>query len=173
MDDNKASRSVIAEILQNVVTGQSAAEPTGKGSENTSVYCGKTKVFMANSVVRVPLPQLTVLEYTCALCYQYSHRFSMDYSFPCFSLAASATLTGLNRSFFVKYKEGTLHFYTEGCSYLKKQTCKTKQQKNQLSFSRASFKPAATVTSGVCFPPHNTFSPSDTSAFYLNLTYYI
>lgn len=51
VDDNKASRSVIAEILQNVVTGQSAAEPTGKGSENTSVYCGKTKVFMANSVL--------------------------------------------------------------------------------------------------------------------------
>ena len=51
VDDNKASRSVIAEILQNVVTGQSAAEPTGKGSESTSVYCGKTKVFMANSVL--------------------------------------------------------------------------------------------------------------------------
>ena len=51
VDDNKASHSVIAEILQNVVTGQSAAEPTGKGSESTSVYCGKTKVFMANSVL--------------------------------------------------------------------------------------------------------------------------
>lgn len=65
VDDNKASRSVVIEILQNVVTGQSAAEPTGKGSENTPVYCGKTKVFMANSVVRMPFPQLTVLECTC------------------------------------------------------------------------------------------------------------
>ncbi|XP_068512524.1 unconventional myosin-XIX isoform X2 [Anas acuta] len=51
IDDDKASRSVIFEILQNVVTGQTAAEPTGKRSDNTSVYCGKTKVFMANSVL--------------------------------------------------------------------------------------------------------------------------
>lgn len=51
IDDDKASRSVIFEILQNVVTGQTAAEPTGKRSDNASVYCGKTKVFMANSVV--------------------------------------------------------------------------------------------------------------------------
>ncbi|NXK50710.1 MYO19 protein, partial [Chauna torquata] len=51
MDDDKASCSVIFEILQNVIMGQTAAEPTGKRSENTSVYCGKTKVFMANSVL--------------------------------------------------------------------------------------------------------------------------
>uniref|UniRef100_A0A8B9UM68 Unconventional myosin-XIX n=1 Tax=Anas zonorhyncha TaxID=75864 RepID=A0A8B9UM68_9AVES len=51
IDDDKASRSVIFEILQNVVTGQTAAEPTGKRSDNASVYCGKTKVFMANSVL--------------------------------------------------------------------------------------------------------------------------
>ncbi|XP_050570669.1 unconventional myosin-XIX isoform X2 [Cygnus atratus] len=51
IDDDKASCSVIFEILQNVVTGQTAAEPTGKRSDNTSVYCGKTKVFMANSVL--------------------------------------------------------------------------------------------------------------------------
>uniref|UniRef100_A0A8B9TMV7 Myosin XIX n=1 Tax=Anas platyrhynchos TaxID=8839 RepID=A0A8B9TMV7_ANAPL len=51
IDDDKASRSVIFEILQNVVTGQTAAESTGKRSDNTSVYCGKTKVFMANSVL--------------------------------------------------------------------------------------------------------------------------
>ncbi|XP_032056699.1 unconventional myosin-XIX isoform X1 [Aythya fuligula] len=50
-DDDKASCSVIFEILQNVVTGQTAAEPPGKRSDNTSVYCGKTKVFMANSVL--------------------------------------------------------------------------------------------------------------------------
>ncbi|NXJ05929.1 MYO19 protein, partial [Odontophorus gujanensis] len=50
VDDNKASRSVVVEILENV-TGQTATEPAGKGSESTSVYCGKTKVFMANSVL--------------------------------------------------------------------------------------------------------------------------
>ncbi|KAF1413876.1 Unconventional myosin-XIX, partial [Spheniscus magellanicus] len=51
VDDDKASCSVVFEILQNVVTGQTAAEPTGNRAENTSVYCGKTKVFMANSVL--------------------------------------------------------------------------------------------------------------------------
>ncbi|XP_010150281.1 PREDICTED: unconventional myosin-XIX, partial [Eurypyga helias] len=51
VDDDKASRSVAFEILQNVVMGQTAAEQTGNGAENTSVYCGKTKVFMANSVL--------------------------------------------------------------------------------------------------------------------------
>ena len=63
VDDDKASLSVIREILQNVVT----AEQTGKRAENTSVYCGKTKVFMANSVVRVLFPWLTVLERTCIM----------------------------------------------------------------------------------------------------------
>ncbi|KAM6048591.1 unconventional myosin-XIX isoform 1-T1 [Theristicus caerulescens] len=50
-DDDKASRSVVFEILQNVVTGQITAEQTGNRAENTSVYCGKTKVFMADSVL--------------------------------------------------------------------------------------------------------------------------
>ncbi|XP_071673117.1 unconventional myosin-XIX isoform X3 [Patagioenas fasciata] len=49
--DAEASRSVIVEILRNVVTGQTAAEQPGNRAENTSVYCGKTKVFMANSVL--------------------------------------------------------------------------------------------------------------------------
>ncbi|XP_061224777.1 unconventional myosin-XIX isoform X2 [Neopsephotus bourkii] len=49
-DDDRASRSVVFEILQNV-TGQSAAGQTGNRAENMSVYCGKTKVFMANSVL--------------------------------------------------------------------------------------------------------------------------
>ncbi|OXB64875.1 hypothetical protein ASZ78_009756 [Callipepla squamata] len=52
VDDSKASRSVVVEILENV-TGQTATEPAGKGSESTSVYCGKTKVFMANSVAKM------------------------------------------------------------------------------------------------------------------------
>ncbi|XP_064892814.1 unconventional myosin-XIX isoform X3 [Columba livia] len=49
--DAEASRSVIFEILRNVVTGQTAAEQPRNRAENTSVYCGKTKVFMANSVL--------------------------------------------------------------------------------------------------------------------------
>ncbi|NWR67461.1 MYO19 protein, partial [Bucorvus abyssinicus] len=51
VDDDKASRSVVFEILQNVVTGQTTVEQTGNRAENTSVYCGKTKVFLANSVL--------------------------------------------------------------------------------------------------------------------------
>ncbi|NXK28227.1 MYO19 protein, partial [Arenaria interpres] len=47
---DKASSDVIFEILQNV-TGQTTAEPTGSRAGNPSVYCGKTKVFMANSVL--------------------------------------------------------------------------------------------------------------------------
>ncbi|KAM8991125.1 unconventional myosin-XIX isoform 1-T1 [Ara ararauna] len=49
-DDGRASRSLVFEILQNVI-GQTAAEQTGNRAENTSVYCGKTKVFMVNSVL--------------------------------------------------------------------------------------------------------------------------
>ena len=67
VDDDKASRSVVFEILQNVVTGQTTAEQTGNRPESTSVYCGKTKVFMANSVVRVLFLWLTVLERTCIM----------------------------------------------------------------------------------------------------------
>lgn len=65
VDDDKASRSVVFEILQNVVRGQTTAEQTGNRAENTSVYCGKTKVFMANSVVRALFPWLT--EHTCIM----------------------------------------------------------------------------------------------------------
>ncbi|NXJ73389.1 MYO19 protein, partial [Trogon melanurus] len=50
-EDDKASRSIVSEILQNVITGRTTAEQTGSRAENTSVYCGKTKVFMANSVL--------------------------------------------------------------------------------------------------------------------------
>ncbi|XP_064323811.1 unconventional myosin-XIX isoform X1 [Phalacrocorax carbo] len=51
VDDDKASRSAVLEILQNVVTGETTAEQTGNRTEHTTVYCGKTKVFMANSVL--------------------------------------------------------------------------------------------------------------------------
>ncbi|NXG62827.1 MYO19 protein, partial [Hemiprocne comata] len=51
VDDDKASRSVVFEILQNVLPGQTAAESTGNRAGNTSVYCGKTKVFMTNAVL--------------------------------------------------------------------------------------------------------------------------
>ncbi|KFQ21661.1 Unconventional myosin-XIX, partial [Merops nubicus] len=49
--EDKAPRSVIFEILQNVVTGPAPAEQTGSRAGQASVYCGKTKVFMANSVL--------------------------------------------------------------------------------------------------------------------------
>ncbi|KFP96224.1 Unconventional myosin-XIX, partial [Leptosomus discolor] len=49
--EDKASRSAVVEILQNVVTGEAPAEPTGNRAENAVVYCGRTKVFMANAVL--------------------------------------------------------------------------------------------------------------------------
>ncbi|NXI39223.1 MYO19 protein, partial [Galbula dea] len=51
VDDAKASCSVISEILQDVL-GQAAAEQSGKRADKPAVYCGKTKVFMANSVLQ-------------------------------------------------------------------------------------------------------------------------
>lgn len=50
LDGDKASRAAVLEILQDAV-GQSPAQGTGNGAEIPSVYCGKTKVFLANSVV--------------------------------------------------------------------------------------------------------------------------
>ncbi|NWJ08875.1 MYO19 protein, partial [Crypturellus undulatus] len=49
--EDKPLCSVIYDILQNVVMEQTTSEPTGNRSENSSVYCGKTKVFMTNSVL--------------------------------------------------------------------------------------------------------------------------
>ncbi|NXA35365.1 MYO19 protein, partial [Eudromia elegans] len=49
--EDKPLCSVIYDILQNVVMEQTTTEPTGNRSENSSVYCGKTKVFMTNSVL--------------------------------------------------------------------------------------------------------------------------
>ncbi|NXX86861.1 MYO19 protein, partial [Urocolius indicus] len=51
VDDDTASRSVVFEILQNVVTGQTPAGQAGNRAENSPVYCGKTKVFMVNSAL--------------------------------------------------------------------------------------------------------------------------
>ncbi|NXN97932.1 MYO19 protein, partial [Rhinopomastus cyanomelas] len=50
-DDDKAPRSVVGEILQTVVTGPTTPEHTGNGAETPLVYCGRTKVFMATSVL--------------------------------------------------------------------------------------------------------------------------
>lgn len=66
VDDDKTSASTVLEILQTVVLGQTTPEQTGNSAENTLVYCGKTKVFMANSVVRELLPWLAVLEWALA-----------------------------------------------------------------------------------------------------------
>ncbi|NWX28854.1 MYO19 protein, partial [Notiomystis cincta] len=53
MDDGKASRAAVLEILQEALRGQTPAQETGNGAETPSVYCGKTKVFLANSVLEL------------------------------------------------------------------------------------------------------------------------
>ncbi|NWS96890.1 MYO19 protein, partial [Mionectes macconnelli] len=53
MEEDKASRSAVLEILQKVVTGQTTAGQTGSGAGTPSVYCGKTKVFLASSVLEL------------------------------------------------------------------------------------------------------------------------
>ncbi|NXI80044.1 MYO19 protein, partial [Rhipidura dahli] len=52
MDGDRASRAAVLEILQDAV-GPSPAQGTGNGAETPSVYCGKTKVFLANSVLEL------------------------------------------------------------------------------------------------------------------------
>ncbi|EMP37712.1 Myosin-XIX [Chelonia mydas] len=49
-DDDEALRFVIHDILQNVTVGQSAVslKQTETKSNNSSMYCGKTKIFMTN-----------------------------------------------------------------------------------------------------------------------------
>ncbi|NXT99165.1 MYO19 protein, partial [Buphagus erythrorhynchus] len=53
MDDDKAPRAAVLEILQDAVGGQTPAQETGNGAEIPSVYCGKTKVFLASSVLEL------------------------------------------------------------------------------------------------------------------------
>ncbi|NWV09393.1 MYO19 protein, partial [Ptilonorhynchus violaceus] len=52
LDDDKASHAAVLEILQSAV-GQTPAEQTGNGAEIPSVYCGKTKVFLAYSTLEL------------------------------------------------------------------------------------------------------------------------
>ncbi|XP_066058019.1 unconventional myosin-XIX [Chamaea fasciata] len=52
-DDDKAPRAAVLEILQDAVRGQSPAQETGNAAEIPSVYCGKTKVFLANSMLEL------------------------------------------------------------------------------------------------------------------------
>ncbi|NXO41192.1 MYO19 protein, partial [Locustella ochotensis] len=51
MDADKAPRAAVLEILQDALRGQTPAQETGNGAEIPSVYCGKTKVFLANSML--------------------------------------------------------------------------------------------------------------------------
>ncbi|NXH62943.1 MYO19 protein, partial [Rhabdornis inornatus] len=53
MDDDKAPRAAVLEILQEAVRGQIPAQETGNGAQFPSVYCGKTKVFLASSVLEL------------------------------------------------------------------------------------------------------------------------
>lgn len=64
MDDDKAPRAAVLEILQDAVRGQTPAQETGNGAQIPSVYCGKTKVFLANSMVSA-VPWLVALECSC------------------------------------------------------------------------------------------------------------
>lgn len=64
LDDDKAPRAAVLEILQDAVRGQNPAQETGNGAEILSVYCGKTKVFLANSMVSA-VPWLMALECSC------------------------------------------------------------------------------------------------------------
>ncbi|NXN88351.1 MYO19 protein, partial [Bombycilla garrulus] len=53
MDDDKAPRAAVLQILQDAVEGQNPAQGTGNGAEIPSVYCGATKVFLADSVLKL------------------------------------------------------------------------------------------------------------------------
>ncbi|NWX54799.1 MYO19 protein, partial [Promerops cafer] len=53
MDDDKAPRAAVLDILQDAVRGQTPAQEAGNGAETPSVYCGKTKVFLASSVLEL------------------------------------------------------------------------------------------------------------------------
>ncbi|NXQ46354.1 MYO19 protein, partial [Catharus fuscescens] len=50
MDGDSAA---VLEILQDALRGQTPAQETGNAAEIPSVYCGKTKVFLANSVLEL------------------------------------------------------------------------------------------------------------------------
>uniref|UniRef100_A0A8C3P2Y8 Unconventional myosin-XIX n=1 Tax=Cyanoderma ruficeps TaxID=181631 RepID=A0A8C3P2Y8_9PASS len=53
MGDDRAPRAAVLEILQDAVRGQTPAQETGDGAGIPSVYCGKTKVFLANSMLEL------------------------------------------------------------------------------------------------------------------------
>ncbi|NXA80805.1 MYO19 protein, partial [Thryothorus ludovicianus] len=53
MGDGKAPRAAVLEILQDALRGQSPAQESGNAAETPSVFCGKTKVFLANSVLEL------------------------------------------------------------------------------------------------------------------------
>lgn len=64
MGDDKAPRAAVLEILQDALRGQSPAQAAGNGAGIPSVFCGKTKVFLANSLVSA-VPWLMPLECSC------------------------------------------------------------------------------------------------------------
>ncbi|NXS36038.1 MYO19 protein, partial [Pomatostomus ruficeps] len=51
--DDEASRAAVLQILQDAVKGQTPAQETGNGAGIPSVFCGKTKVFLASSVLEL------------------------------------------------------------------------------------------------------------------------
>ncbi|NWT72146.1 MYO19 protein, partial [Prunella himalayana] len=53
MGEDKAPRAAVLEILQDAVRGQSPAQEAGNGAGIPSVFCGRTKVFLANSLLEL------------------------------------------------------------------------------------------------------------------------
>ncbi|NXU36950.1 MYO19 protein, partial [Drymodes brunneopygia] len=53
MDDEQAPRAAVLEILQDAARGQTPAQETGSGAGMPSVYCGRSKVFLANSMLEL------------------------------------------------------------------------------------------------------------------------
>ncbi|XP_074413344.1 unconventional myosin-XIX isoform X1 [Zonotrichia albicollis] len=53
MGDDRAPRAAVLEILQGALRGQSPAQAAGDGAGIPSVFCGKTKVFLANSLLEL------------------------------------------------------------------------------------------------------------------------
>ncbi|NWZ85284.1 MYO19 protein, partial [Poecile atricapillus] len=70
MDDDKAPRAAVLEILQDAVKEQTPAQETGDGAKIPSVYCGETKVFLANSMLELLEARRTEVLNEKAFCIQ-------------------------------------------------------------------------------------------------------
>lgn len=74
VDDAQAPRAAALEILQDALRGQSPALESGNGTGIPSVFCGKTKVFLANSVLELLEARRAEVLNEKAFCIQCSWR---------------------------------------------------------------------------------------------------